>query len=82
MARLTVAFSYVLSRVAFVATHVVFAYWLNFILNDPLDLGLVTLDAKPPLLYARLVVFFLIFLYFFSFSRPMTLVADVSCPMA
>jgi protein-S-isoprenylcysteine O-methyltransferase Ste14 len=49
MARLTVAFSYVLSRVAFVATHVVFAYWLNFILNDPLDLGLVTLDAKPPL---------------------------------
>jgi hypothetical protein len=53
MARLTVALSYVLSRVAFVATHVVFAYWLNFILNDPLDLGLVTLDAKPPLPYAH-----------------------------
>lgn len=43
--------SYVLSRFSFLATHLVFAYWLNFILNDPLNLrqyapGFVnTLDA-------------------------------------
>lgn len=49
MGKATAALSYVLSRVAFIATHAVFAYWLNYLLNDPLNLGLVTLDAKPPL---------------------------------
>jgi len=38
--------AYVLSRIAFLATHVVFAYWLLFITNDPLSLGLNTLDSK------------------------------------
>lgn len=49
MGRATAVLSYTLSRVAFIATHSVFAYWLNYLLNDPLNLGLVTLDAKPPL---------------------------------
>ncbi len=31
--------SYVLSRLAFVGTHLVFVYWLNFLLNDPFDLA-------------------------------------------
>jgi len=31
--------SFVLSRVAFLGTHLVFAYWLNFMLNDPLDVA-------------------------------------------
>lgn len=31
--------SFVLSRAAFVGTHLVFAYWLNFLFNDPFDLG-------------------------------------------
>lgn len=43
--------SYLLSRVAFLGTHAVFAYWLNMLLNDPFDLGLPTLDAKPTLPY-------------------------------
>jgi len=38
--------SYVLSRFAFLATHAVFAYWLNFLLNDPLSLGGNTLDVR------------------------------------
>jgi hypothetical protein len=42
--------SYVLSRASFVGAHVIFAYWLNFILNDPLNLGLTnTLDAREVL---------------------------------
>jgi hypothetical protein len=45
----TAVLSYVLSRVAFVGTHVVFAYWLNLFFNDPFNLGLPTLDAKPTL---------------------------------
>jgi protein-S-isoprenylcysteine O-methyltransferase Ste14 len=49
MGRGVAALSYALSRVAFLATHAVFAYWLNMILNDPFDLGLPTLDAKPTL---------------------------------
>ncbi len=40
--------SYLLSRFAFVGTHLVFLYWLNFLLNDPLNLGTNTLDFKPP----------------------------------
>jgi hypothetical protein len=41
---------YVLSRVAFVNTHLVFAYWLLFITNDPFHTGLVnTIDVKSPL---------------------------------
>jgi len=38
--------SWLLSRIAFLATHVVFLYWLNFLLNDPLNLGTNTLDYK------------------------------------
>jgi len=38
--------AYVLSRVAFLATHAVFAYWLLFLANDPLSFGLPTIDAK------------------------------------
>jgi len=38
--------SYVLSRFAFIATHVVFAYWVNFLLNDPFSLGGNTLDYR------------------------------------
>jgi len=38
--------SYFLSRFAFVGTHLVFVYWLNFLLNDPLSLGGNTLDYK------------------------------------
>lgn len=38
--------SYVLSRFAFLGTHAVFAYWLNFLLNDPLNLGGNTLDVR------------------------------------
>jgi len=43
--------SFVLSRFAFLGTHVVFLYWLCFLLNDPLNLGVNTLDfkkVKPP----------------------------------
>lgn len=41
-------FKYWLSRIAFVNTHAVFAYWLLFVTNDPLNFGGVvnTLDAK------------------------------------
>ncbi len=36
-----------LSRIAFVATHLVFVYWLNFVLNDPFGTGLFnTLDSR------------------------------------
>jgi len=38
--------SFVLSRFAFVGTHLVFVYWLNFLLNDPLSLGGNTLDYR------------------------------------
>lgn len=38
--------AYILSRIGFVATHVVFAYWLNFLANDPFNTGLTaTLDV-------------------------------------
>jgi len=43
---LTVTLSWTLSRVAFLATHAVFAYWLNFLLNDPFGLGGATLDVR------------------------------------
>lgn len=38
--------SYTLSRFAFLGTHVVFLYWVNFLLNDPFNLGTNTLDVK------------------------------------
>jgi len=38
--------SYILSRFAFLGTHVVFLYWFNFLLNDPFELGANTLDFK------------------------------------
>jgi len=38
--------SYILSRVAFVGAHLVVAYWFNFLLNDPFNLGTSTLDSK------------------------------------
>jgi len=38
--------SYALSHIAFVATHLVFVYWLFFMANDPLQLGIRTLDVK------------------------------------
>jgi len=40
--------SYLLSRFAFLGTHLVFVYWLSFLLNDPLNLGTNTLDVKVP----------------------------------
>jgi len=43
--------AYLLARFGFVATHVVFLYWVNFLLNDPFNLGTNTLDykvVKPP----------------------------------
>jgi len=43
--------SYLLSRFAFLGTHVVFFYWFNFLLNDPFNVGTNTLDVrktKPP----------------------------------
>jgi len=40
--------SYLLSRIAFVGTHLVVVYWINFILNDPFNLGTNTLDYKQP----------------------------------
>lgn len=67
MGRATAVLSYTLSRVAFVATHVVFAYWLNYLLNDPLNLGLVTLDAKPPLPYVTFCQLFLYSSFFIVF---------------
>jgi len=46
--------SYLLSRLAFLLTHVAFTYWLLYISNDPLNTGLVnTLDPKTPLSQAR-----------------------------
>ena len=45
--------SYLLSRFAFVGTHVVFLYWLVFLLNDPLNFGTNTLDAKTILPQAQ-----------------------------
>jgi len=47
---LTANVSWTLSRVAFIGTHAVFAYWLNFLLNDPFGLGLVTLDYPKNLI--------------------------------
>jgi len=41
--------SYLLSRVAFVMTHVAFFMWLGFMLNDPLNLGINTIDSKEVL---------------------------------
>jgi len=38
--------SYVLSRFAFIGTHLVAAYWLNFLFNDPFNLGTNTLDYR------------------------------------
>lgn len=50
------ALSYVLSRLSFVAAHLVVAYWFNFIFNDPFNLRAVlganiinTLDAEKVL---------------------------------
>jgi len=40
------ALSWLLSRVAFLATHAVFALWLNFMFNDPFSLGGPTLDSR------------------------------------
>jgi len=43
--------SFLLSRFAFLGTHVVFLYWFLFLLNDPFNLGVNTLDVKeikPP----------------------------------
>jgi len=58
----TVSLGWTLSRIAFVGTHLVFAYWLNFLLNDPFNLGGSTLDAREvksagqctPLIYENL----------------------------
>eukprot|EP01113_Clastostelium_recurvatum_P018682 TRINITY_DN219_c0_g1_i1.p1 TRINITY_DN219_c0_g1~~TRINITY_DN219_c0_g1_i1.p1 ORF type:complete len:275 (+),score=34.97 TRINITY_DN219_c0_g1_i1:114-938(+) len=44
------ALSYVLSRFAFLATHLVFVYWLVFLLNDPFHFGTNTLDYPPSLI--------------------------------
>jgi len=41
-----VTLGWTLSRVAFLGTHAVYAYWLNFLLNDPFNLGTATLDVK------------------------------------
>jgi len=38
--------SWALSRLAFIGTHVVFFYWVNFIFNDPLGVGGNTLDPR------------------------------------
>ena len=38
--------SWALSRIAFLATHAVFALWLNFLLNDPFNLGGVSADHQ------------------------------------
>jgi len=38
--------SYIFSRIAFLGTHLVFVYWLNFLLDDPFNLGTATLDTK------------------------------------
>jgi hypothetical protein len=38
-----------LSRFAFIGTHVVFFYWFNFLLNDPFSVGTNTLDARKVL---------------------------------
>jgi len=38
--------SYVLSRFSFLFTHFVAVYWLNYLLNDPFNLGGATLDVK------------------------------------
>jgi len=43
--------SFFLAHLSFVGTHVVFVLWLNFLFNDPFDLGLPTMDSKvvkPP----------------------------------
>eukprot|EP01013_Petalomonas_cantuscygni_P045346 TRINITY_DN992_c0_g1_i1.p1 TRINITY_DN992_c0_g1~~TRINITY_DN992_c0_g1_i1.p1 ORF type:complete len:289 (+),score=28.58 TRINITY_DN992_c0_g1_i1:50-916(+) len=40
--------SYILSRLAFIGTHLQFAYTLNFLFNDPFGFGLNTLDTKTP----------------------------------
>lgn len=61
--------SYLLSRFAFVGTHIVFLYWVNFLLNDPFNLGTNTLDVKQvkpkdqctPLNYDNLVHDLLLF---------------------
>lgn len=42
----TAAISWTLSRFAFLMTHVSFGVAVNMLLNDPFDLGLVSLDAK------------------------------------
>jgi protein-S-isoprenylcysteine O-methyltransferase Ste14 len=41
--------AFVLSRVAFLMTHLVFAVWLNYLFNDPFNLGGPTLDARTAL---------------------------------
>lgn len=48
--------SYAISRLSFLITHLVFAYWLNFIFNDPFNLRTIlganvvtTLDAEKVL---------------------------------
>lgn len=38
--------SYLLSRTSFIGTHLVFVYWLNYILNDPFNIGGNTLDVR------------------------------------
>jgi len=38
--------SFLLSRFAFLGTHVAFFYWFNFLLNDPFNVGTNTLDFK------------------------------------
>ena len=50
------AASYAISRLSFLITHLVFAYWLNFIFNDPFNLRallganiITTLDAEKVL---------------------------------
>jgi protein-S-isoprenylcysteine O-methyltransferase Ste14 len=38
--------SYILSRFSFLFTHFVAVYWLNYLLNDPFNIGGATLDAR------------------------------------
>ncbi|KAF4662854.1 hypothetical protein FOL47_006030 [Perkinsus chesapeaki] len=75
--------AYLLSRVAFAGTILVFPYWLNFMLNDPLQLGWNTIDSGDVLPEGTCVIFDPHSLYnnllaFFIFAVPHSVLARQS----
>jgi hypothetical protein len=66
-------------RFSYVFTHLVAVYWLNFLLNDPLNLGGNTLDVIEKYPTLKLLSFSFSFFLFFPFILPTDILPPGKC---